>query len=402
MKKLFTLFVTSILLLGVFLSSCKNSNSINTADNPTDYHSSAASEIQTTSPTIEATTNTPTAQSLPTAEDMRLEIENQPDMLRKLSLISSLYEEHPDISLPVVKEFINGLDFTVAENIQYYFRPDFDALLIALYNDGERSFYEDTLIRVFDTVEDRDKDWVFGLLENEDTYLTTALIALGHGHLENDPFFLGILLNYGYESFVFKHDTLDGELSAVNELAEQVFPLVPLLYESDVNYVYEDYYSPVNGSENARRDFASYMPPLSNDSAQPVENVKCLVVFRNIKEDELENWYLDLRFMPALPVDNMPENLDEVNTLVTVDTKWEYAFDYTVGMKAYKAVSDISVFDYPTGHLIRSLGECATAPPTVYHYFGERPEAVYATTSDYGHRMSMSEKINAYLSGEIN
>jgi hypothetical protein len=70
-------------------------------------------------------------------------------------------------------------------------------------------------------------------------------------------------------------------------------------------------------------------------------------------------------------------------------------------MKAYKAVSEISVYDYSTGHMIRSLGECTTAPPTVYHYFGERPEAVYATISDYGHRMRMSEIINRYLSGEI-
>ena len=319
-------------------------------------------------------------------EKMRNQIDAKDTSLSKLDCVNSLYEEYSDTSFPVIKEFISDMDLT--DETDELWLSNFDELLIALYNNGESDFVEETLVRLFKATDNY--NWTARLLANKDTYLSTALAALTHSQsVLNDNFYQrSYIWQYAFSSYITQFNTIDDELKAVKELTEKVFSLMP-----------EEKFIIHYNSKDGYRDFTDFMPPLSAAVTQSPQNIKCLVVFRNNRENDFENWHLDLGVMPFLPAYTIPESISEANVLITIDTRWEYAFDYSGGIKAYKAISSIMVYDMATGFLISNLGERVNSPNIIYNYFGEPPEEVYVNIYNYPELSYIWEYIDGYLKG---
>ena len=336
---------------------------------------------------------------LPTAEALMARIDESQFIWDKVQAAQEIYIEYPEIGLPVIKDFINNIDFNV-ELIGELILSDLDKLLITLYNGGESAFVEETIARCLDSTAIDDSPWLYGLLADRDTYVATAQIVLTHGRIANkdvEALTWGEIVRYAYDGYMAYAGTLDDELSAAKTIASEVYPLLPEDAANDDAYPYM--YNAIG--ETAYRNFATQMPSLSTGSQVVPDGTKCLVVFRNDKEGDITDWYIAMDFMAALPAELIPESLSEVNVLIAIDTYWEYANDYSITggkiVKGYKAVSSISAYDFETGAHVDSLGEIVTPIPFSYFFSGEPPEKLYVSIDGALKRCEFATLISDYL-----
>ena len=352
-----------------------------------------------TPPEAALTPPTTSYEELPTAEELMARIEENQFIWHKVQAAQEIYVEYPEIGLPVIKDFINGIDFNL-ELIGELISSDLDKLLIALYNGGESVFVEETIARCLDSTAFDDSPWLFGLLADRNTYIATAQIALTRGRIANkdiEALTWSDIVRYAYEGYIAHAGSFDDELSAAKTIASEVYPLLPESAANDDAYPYM--YNAIGDS--AQKSFATQMPSLAPGPAEASDGEKCLVVFRNDKEGDITDWYVALDFMATFPAELIPESLNEVNVLITIDTYWEYVNDYSLTggatVKGYKAVSSISAYNFKTGALLDSLGEIVTPIPITYFFSGEPPEKLYVSIDSAVKRQEFASLICDYF-----
>ena len=399
-KRIILCFLLTALII---FSACANDKPDPVIDTPSLSERPSgipATEPVTDEPPVEFISPPETSEKeLPTAEELMARIEESPFIWHKVQTAQEIYIEYPETGLPVIKDFINSIDFSL-ELLGELISSDLDQLLITLYNGGDTAFVAETITRCLNTTALDDSPWLFGLLADRNTYIETAQIMLTYGRVANkdiEAFTWDQIVRYAYDGYIAYAETFDSELSSAKTIATEVYPLLPEDAANDESYPYM--YNSIGDS--AHRDFAAQMPSLSTSSGEAPDGRKCLVAFRNDKEGDITDWFIALDFMAALPTEFIPENLSEVNVLITIDTHWEYANDYSITggktVKGYKAVSSISVYDFETGALLNRLGEIVTPIPFSYFFTGEPPEKMYIPIDGALNRYEFASLIRDYL-----
>ena len=218
---------------------------------------------------------------------------------------------------------------------------------------------------------------------NESAYPATVEALQKFGRFTDtdaEDFTWQSVLFHGFPAYMSKCDTLDDELIAAKTMAEQIFAFLPEKATRDEQWPYAyGAYAPGDGQIwDAKRDFSTRMPDLSGVSAQAPKEKNCLVVFRNDRDGDIEDWYIDLSFLPTLPPEFIPESVEKASVLVTVDTKWEFEFNYTNGSKGYGATVVATAYDMH-GNLLKELGTAEASPPI----FNDTDENVYANIGSH-------------------
>lgn len=370
------IFVLLFICFG--LSACSQSNKGNVAttyerpsatENAADTHDSSSKEptqgqaaTPNTSASIEPTPST--------ADIIREQLNATDDLKTKLAAADDFYKKDPTASLPVIKELLDDVDYVtlIPDTADFV---DFSPLLIDLNNAGETTLVSDTLQKLFKALPIGYGN-VDNLLNDKGTYLITAESALKYGHYNlDDPdhskedYLIRAMLYQGFSVYMAQFQNLDDELAADRSLAQHVYSLLPEKASTDEQCPYKYHATePGDGREwDAKRDFSVQMPQLSNTATQPPTDKKALVVFRNNRDGDIENWYVDLSFMPTLPTSAIPESVGDANILITVDTVWNHGQDYIGGTEGYNAVTTITAYDIHSGSLIKELGKVDTYQP---------------------------------------